>query len=243
MGIDPEPIGWVRELATPYLRGYRAIPERSQSLRGFWFLHPKAARPAISPTASPNGSPESIGFFIGYLLEDSGFTYLTPKPPECIFFAFVAPPGGDAHQRLVAAQGSLVRKMFEYIRWLTHRPPRFVFHEQGLAIMTRHESMRDWPRDKHDHFSRNFFIESLAWMVRSGLVGKFLEESLKLEPKQRTKEQTGIRKTGKLGKKIAIKRRRKLTRINTSSQKRKPVLRPVKGQPKSLPESSNSKYV
>jgi hypothetical protein len=221
LGIDPEPLGWVRELATPYLRGYRAMPERSQSLRGFWFLHPKAAHPAISPTASPNsnGIPESIGFFIGYLLEDTGFTYLTPKPPECIFFAFVAPPGGDAHRRLVAAQGSLVRKMFEYIRWLTHRPPRFVFHEQKLAIMTRHQSMRDWPRGKHDHFSRNFFIESLAWMVRSGLVAKFLEESLKLEPKQHVKVRSGINKTKKPAKKITKKKRRKPTRINKPSRK------------------------
>jgi hypothetical protein len=225
LGIDPEPLGWVRETAAPYLRGYRAMPERSQSLRGFWFLHPKAARPAISPPAcpTPGDHPESIGFFIGYLLEDSDFAYLTPEPPECIFFAFVAPPGSDAHQRLVAAQGSLVRKMFEYIRWLTHRPPRFVFHEQGLAIMTRHQSMHDWPREKLDHLSRNFFIESLAWMVRSGLVAKFLQESLKLPPVKRFNERAEAAKTKKSGKKTTSKQGRKAIKISSRSRKPKPV--------------------
>jgi hypothetical protein len=43
--------------------------------------------------------------------------------------------------------------------------------------MTRHASMREWPRGKYEHFSRNFFIESLAWLVRSGLVRKLLEEA------------------------------------------------------------------
>jgi hypothetical protein len=70
-----------------------------------------------------------------------------------------------------------VRKTFEYIRWLTHRPPRFAFEEEAYAAMTRHTSMRDWPQGKYEHFSRNFFIESLAWLVRSGLVRKLLVEA------------------------------------------------------------------
>ncbi len=225
MALDPEPLGWVREVAAPYLRGYRALPERSQSLRGFWFLHPKAARPAISSPAcpKPGDHPESIGFFIGYLLEDTAFAYLTPTPPECVFFAFVAPPGSDAHQRLVAAQGSLVRKMFEYIRWLTHRPPRFVFHEQGLAIITRHQSMHDWPREKLDHLSRNFFIEALAWMVRSGLVARFLQESLMLPPVERFNVRSQVAKTKKSAKKTAPRQRRKSIKISNRSRKPKPV--------------------
>jgi len=64
----------------------------------------------------------------------------------------------------------LLRKTFEYVRWLTHRPPRFVFHAVELAAMTRHASMRGWPTDKWEHLSRNFFIETLCWLVRSGLV-------------------------------------------------------------------------
>jgi hypothetical protein len=38
--------------------------------------------------------------------------------------------------------------------------------------------MRAWPREKFEHFSRNFFIETLAWLVRSGLVRKLLSEPL-----------------------------------------------------------------
>jgi hypothetical protein len=77
----------------------------------------------------------------------------------------------------VCAPGSLVRKTFEYIRWLTHRPPRFVFHENEEAAMARHASMKDWPAAKREHLSRNFFIETLCWLVRSGLVRKLREEA------------------------------------------------------------------
>lgn len=42
--------------------------------------------------------------------------------------------------------------------------------------MARHGSMRVWPAAKHPHLSQNFFIETLAWLVRSGLVRKLKEE-------------------------------------------------------------------
>jgi len=70
-----------------------------------------------------------------------------------------------------------MQKTFEYIRWLTHRPPRFVFHDGESAAMARHVTMRDWPVDKREHLSRNFFIETLAWLVRSGIVRRLLAES------------------------------------------------------------------
>ena len=170
---------WVRELAAPYLRGYRAVAERRGSLRGYWFL--TSGRGGIPREAGPK-SAGSAGFFVGYLLEGPELAKLfphspAPQPPECLVFAFVAPPGGELHGRLVSEPGSLVRKTFEYIRWLTHRPPRFVFEEDSYAAMTRHASMRDWPRGKYEHFSRNFFIESLAWLVRSGLVRKLPVEA------------------------------------------------------------------
>lgn len=84
------------------------------------------------------------------------------------------PVGGPAHRRLVLEPESLLRKTFAYIRWLTHRSPRFVFFEKEHAAMVRHQSMREWHRAKHEHYSRNFFIETLAWLVRSGLVRKLL---------------------------------------------------------------------
>ncbi len=118
-----------------------------------------------------------MGFFVGYLIDSKGLAFFGPTPPECLIFAFVDPVAGAAHGRLVREPGSLVRKTFEYIRWLTHRPPRFVFHEDESAAMVRHVSMRDWPGEKFEHYSRNFFIETLAWLVRSGLVRRLLAES------------------------------------------------------------------
>jgi hypothetical protein len=119
---------------------------------------------------------QSAGFFVGYLIQEQGFSPLDPQPPECIVFAWVYPLKGPLHRRLVQKSGSLIRKTFEYIRWLTHRPPRFVFHENVIATMVRHQSMRDWLANKHAHLSRNFFIETLAWLVRSGLVRKLREQ-------------------------------------------------------------------
>jgi hypothetical protein len=91
-------------------------------------------------------------------------------------FAFVAPVGSALHRRLVRAPDSLLRNSFILIRWLTHRLPRFVFFEDQLPVLLRHRSMGDWPTEKHEHFSRNFFIETCAWLVRSGIVRKLLED-------------------------------------------------------------------
>ena len=117
------------------------------------------------------------GFFVGYVLDARGYGYLHPEPPECLVFAFVRPVGGSAHRRLVRRAESLVRRTFAYIRWLTHRSPRFAFFPDELIALVRHQPMGDWPRGKLEHYSRNFFIETLALLVRSGLVRK-----LRVEP-------------------------------------------------------------
>jgi hypothetical protein len=178
----PVAIDWIRPLATPYLRGYRAFPQRRGSLRGFWYVHPAsggaAHRPASLETAK-SGKPSkepTLGFFVGYLEEPAGYEYLRPQLPECLVFAFVDPAAGTAYRRLVAEPGSLLRKTFEYIRWLTHRPPRFEFHEGQIVVMVRHQSMRAWPVEKYEHLSRNFFIETLAWLVRSALIRRLRNE-------------------------------------------------------------------
>lgn len=158
---------WIRALARPYLQGYRSAAQRSGSLRGYWFVR----GPGRAPLGSKSTKTQR-GFFAGYIVAAEVFEHLAPQPPECLVFAFVAPVGGAAHRRLVRAPGSLLRKTFDYIRWLTHRPPRFVFSDASLAAMTRHLSMREWPREKWEHLSRNFFIETLCWLVRSGLVKK-----------------------------------------------------------------------
>jgi hypothetical protein len=78
---------------------------------------------------------------------------------------------------MVARDGSFLRKTAEYIGWLTHRPPRFAFFDSREMVLTRHFSMREWPAAKRKHYSRNFFIETLAWLVRSGLVAKLRGEA------------------------------------------------------------------
>jgi hypothetical protein len=183
---------WVRDLAKPYLRGYRPVAARENSLRGFWFLHPQALRARKSSFSTP-----TIGFFVGYLVDEmdvknekkaedkkdeknaQNFAFLKPVPPECLVFAFILPVGKELHRRLVADPDSLVRKTATYIRWLTHRPPHFVFLDNESIALVRHQSMREWPREKYQHFSRNFFIETLAWLVRSALVRRLLAEPLK----------------------------------------------------------------
>lgn len=178
----PVAIDWIRPLATPYLRGYRAYPQRRGSLRGFWFAHPVAREPARTPVAvkaAKSGKPSketALGFFVGYLEEPAGYEYLRPQLPECLVFAFVDPAAGAAYRRLVTEQGSLLRKTFEYIRWLTHRPPRFEFYEGQVAVMVRRQSMREWPVEKYEHLSRNFFIETLAWLVRSAVIRRLRTE-------------------------------------------------------------------
>lgn len=173
-------IEWIRELASPYLKGYSPSAASEDGLQGYWLLNDvadNAERESAGRRLRRDGKTEAqVGFFVGYLNETSGrFSFLKPEPPECVIFAWVSPPGSDLHRRLVREPGSLVRKTFEYIRWLTHRPPRFVFHENEEAAMARHASMKDWPAAKREHLSRNFFIETLCWLVRSGLVRKLRE--------------------------------------------------------------------
>jgi hypothetical protein len=154
---------WIKPLATPYLRGFRPRVAREGSLRGFWFATP--------------GASSSIRIFVGYIVEDADIEYLKPIIPECAVFASVNPGHAALHRRLVCAKDSLMRKTFEYIRWLTHRHPRFEFHERKITTLLRRVSMRDWPLEKREHFARNFFIETLCWLVRSALVRRLLAES------------------------------------------------------------------
>ncbi|MHB8756315.1 MAG: hypothetical protein ACYC92_15380 [Candidatus Acidiferrales bacterium] len=172
-------VAWIRTLAAPYLKGYTPVAAKGGSLQGYWFLASAKARVRKGSThaGKPPASGQSAGFFVGYLTHPDGYAFFAPDTPECLVFAWVSPVGGSFHRRLVQQPGSLVRKTFEYIRWLTHRPPRFVFHENKLPAMARHGSMRVWPPEKHQHLSRNFFIETLAWLVRSVLVRKLKEQA------------------------------------------------------------------
>ena len=154
-------ISWIETLAAPYLRGYPSSQVSSGLLRGYRFAGP------------PQPDKKSkAGFFVGYVLKIGKLGFLNVAPPECIIFAFVEPVSSAFHREFVSQEGSLLRKTAEYIGWLTHRPPRFAFFEDREVALARHFSMNAWPKAKHRHYSRNFFIETLAWLVRSGLVAK-----------------------------------------------------------------------
>jgi hypothetical protein len=158
---------WIRTLAAPYLRGYRAVAESRGAFRGYRFVAP-----------GTSGTRARRGFFVGYLIDPAKREFLKAQPPECIVFAFIEPLNSASHRRLVREEGSLLRQTTKYIGWLTHRPPRFKFFENRETVLVRHFSMRGWPPEKHKHFSGNFFIETLAWLVRSGLVRKLSPKPL-----------------------------------------------------------------
>jgi hypothetical protein len=186
--MTPPPVAfeWIRPLAAPYLRGYRPVVQRTGVLRGYWFVHPATVHPPGGGPLAGNSRAASVGFFAGYLLGTAGYESLDPRPPECLVFAFIAPVGGLVYRRLVDDAEGLFRKTFTYIRWLSHRPPRFVFQEKSEAVLVRHQSMRSWRKDKCQHFSRNFFVETLTWLVRSGLTRECLVHSA-VSARSRTK--------------------------------------------------------
>jgi hypothetical protein len=163
---------WIPSLAEPYLRGYAPRFEAGHSLLGYRFL----ARPSTSPSPSrkkarqPASETASAGFFIGFLLANRGLAFLKPTPPEFLVFCFVEPLGGRLHRRLVSEPESLMRRTAEYIRWLTHHPPRFELFAEERTALVRHVSTQEWPAGRIEHYARNFSIETLAWLVRSALV-------------------------------------------------------------------------
>jgi len=170
-------VAWIAELAEPYLRGYVPVRERGTGLEGFWFV---AAAAEEGKRKKGKGGKKANGpcrFFVGYLLRPEKFAYLNAEAPECLVFVTLGEPGSKLHERLVLPADGLLRTTHTYIGWLTHRPPRFVFFEDRFITMVRHRTMRDWPEGKYRHFSRNFFIETLAWLVRSGLIRKLAEAS------------------------------------------------------------------
>ena len=168
-------VEWIADLAEPYLRGYLPVREKGKELEGFWFEVPADEIGKRKKEVRRRKVTTKCGFFVGYLRRSETYSYLDTETPECLVFVTLGEPGAELHQRLVAPADSLLRKTHTYIGWLTHRPPRFAFFEDRYIAMVRHRTMQDWPEEKYVHFSRNFFIETLAWLVRSGLVRKLLE--------------------------------------------------------------------
>ena len=69
-----------------------------------------------------------------------------------------------------------MRRTAEYIRWLTHHPPRFELFADQHAVLVRHIPVHEWPAGRTEHYARNFTIETLAWLVRSALVRRLSDE-------------------------------------------------------------------
>ena len=102
--------------------------------------------------------------------------FLKAAPPEFLIFCFIEPLRGRLHRRLVSEPDSLMRRTAEYIRWLTHHPPRFELFADQHAALVRHIPTQQWPTGRIEHYARNFTIETLAWLVRSALVRRLPEE-------------------------------------------------------------------
>ncbi len=156
---------WLADLARPYLRGYEVAPHTGGGLWGYVF---KRLAGGIR-----------LGFFVGFLVSSERHKHLLVDAPACLVFAFVQPVNWPIHRRLVCSDKSLFRKTARYISWLTPRKPQWQFRESRLPALFRAESMRSWPRARWEHYARNFFTESLALLVRSGLVRELLLLSIR----------------------------------------------------------------
>ena len=160
--------------------------EKRSDLIGYRFVAQNSAPAAQSAKKTRQGAfaAPSAGFFIGYLLESRvesraesrGLPFLKATPPEFVVFCFIEPPGGRFHRRLISEADSLMRRTAEYIRWLTHRLPRFELFPDEHAALIRHVPIQEWPPERIDHYARNFLIETLAWLVRSALVRRLPSE-------------------------------------------------------------------
>lgn len=168
---------WIPSLVEPYLRGYVPQREGGKSLFGYRFLAQSSAPVLAAKKGRPPSSVvPSAGFFVGYLLDGRGLPFLKAAPPEFLVFCFIEPPGGRLHRRLVSEPESLMRRTAEYIRWLTHHPPRFELFAEQQAALVRHVPAEEWPAGRTEHYARNFTIETLAWLVRSALVRRLPDE-------------------------------------------------------------------
>jgi len=149
----------MEELAAGYLRPFETV--KREQRRGFWGY------------AFARGSGRGqVGFLVGFLVGAPKLAAKVPVAlhlPECAIGAFARPAGSRLHQRLVRRPGSAFRRGFERLSKYSARRPRFEFYENDWRAILRHVPLGAFPPGEEEKYARNFFIESLALLVRSGL--------------------------------------------------------------------------
>ncbi|MGH9803625.1 MAG: hypothetical protein ACRD4D_00510, partial [Candidatus Acidiferrales bacterium] len=172
MTAPPVPCPWLPELAEGYLRRFEKVrPLRAGGLWGYR-LESHAAR-------------GRYGFFVGFFLP-TGRKAGAPLPadaPQCAVFAYVGPPGSALHRRLVRAAGGPVRRAYELLTKYTNRRPRFEFHQKDWRALVRRVPLAAFPAGEEEKYARNFFMETLALLLRCGLPEKFA--ALNASPQRR----------------------------------------------------------
>jgi len=169
----PIPCSWLPELAHSYLRRFENVkPLRQRGLWGYQ-LEGRSAR-------------GRYGFLVGFILPTGRKpgTRQPPELPECAAFAYVRPPRSALHRKLVRDAGSPFRRAYELLTKYTNRRPRFEFHEKDWRVLMRHVPLAAFPAGEEEKCARNFFMETLALVVRSGLPEKLA--SLPVRNKKRT---------------------------------------------------------
>jgi hypothetical protein len=120
------------------------------------------------------GARGRYGFFVGFLLSSGRAPNpsLAPEFPQCAVIAYVRPPSSALHRRMVRAEGSVFRRAYELLTKYTNRRPRFEFNEANWQALARRVPLAAFPAGEEEKYSRNFFMETLALVVRSGLPEK-----------------------------------------------------------------------
>ncbi len=146
----------MRELAAGYLRGLTSHPDKGKDRWGY----------AFAPSRG-----KQTGIFAGFLTDSARRGGPTIEPPECAVYAFVRPATSSLHRQLVRGKKSLLRETYQRIVKYTARRPRWEFYERGEVVLARHVPLAAFPTDDQEKYARNFFIETLSLLVRSGLPG------------------------------------------------------------------------
>ena len=156
---------WLRELAVGYLRGLASHPEQVKDRWGYAFVPSRR---------------KQVGIFVGFLTASARGGAPVLEPPECVVYAFVRPFGpsrgtqgkparSPLHRKLARGKQSLLRQTFQRIVKYTARKPRWELHERVEMALIRHIPLAEFPPDDQEKYARNFFIETLSLLVRSGL--------------------------------------------------------------------------